>query len=769
MATGGAEPNVTNESSSITINKRSISDSNMLTLSSPTLPAANGSNSATTTPPGSPSESPTFTAFPAAEMPPSPSLESKESLEEDDEDAVGKSVPRALNVKTWLPEDQRIGLISATTLTEVVDAHYSSPLPEVDAVFPWLHGLHSRNISQRAFLDPLKRYRDRPFSAQNFLSDIKAPTGVRGLMIIKVGDVHNRHGSLVGSVAPEEILARSDDNNQFIPHFLFLDPEDGICLRNFQIQVAKWACISDMAIYIPDFANDRPLAICLARKIADAQENFRQQHPHVPKYSTYLVDDTMDQILNVAPHIVAVPPSSCEYDEDELRLKNWDSNFLFHERVEMSMMSSASPIGGDGDSTVWLGNTVDFETFVEYYHRSGFEDETIKTRNWATFVECFDGAQLPSVEILHQYIQEAQTVLNLEQREDQGNKSPKTELTPLSIQFPCSGALSLACCTDDDFLSIVSLCHLLYLRSKVKYKGRNAGVLIYCNDGYTETSLLALAYLIYSTGSQTSQAWLDLHVTYGRPFFCFPCDVVLLLALGPVLRKYSPALPGSRQLLEDHKSAKEDMSDIYADHNGDPFKSTEPWFSKLDGSLPSRILPHMYLGSLIHAENPELLAKLGIKRVLSVGETLTWMNYDTSETNVYDNPYDGISQLMYMDNIQDDGVDALMNSLTRCLEFLDEGYQLDEPTLVHCRVGVSRSATVCIAEVMKRLGVGLPRAYLFVRVRRLNVIIQPNLRFMFELVKWEELHRKCGEGWLREVDWHILCREIAIMNKAYIT
>jgi hypothetical protein len=31
-----------------------------------------------------------------------------------------------------------------------------------------------------------------------------------------------------------------------------------------------------------------------------------------------------------------------------------------------------------------------------------------------------------------------------------------------------------------------------------------------------------------------------------------------------------------------------------------------------------------------------------------------------------------------------------------------------------------------------------PRAYCFVRARRLNVIIQPHLRFAYELLKWEE-------------------------------
>lgn len=42
--------------------------------------------------------------------------------------------------------------------------------------------------------------------------------------------------------------------------------------------------------------------------------------------------------------------------------------------------------------------------------------------------------------------------------------------------------------------------------------------------------------------------------------------------------------------------------------------------------------------------------------------------------------------------------------------YIDEGHRADEPTLVHCRVGVSRSATICIAEVMRTLKMSLPRA-----------------------------------------------------------
>jgi dual specificity MAP kinase phosphatase len=87
---------------------------------------------------------------------------------------------------------------------------------------------------------------------------------------------------------------------------------------------------------------------------------------------------------------------------------------------------------------------------------------------------------------------------------------------------------------------------------------------------------------------------------------------------------------------------------------------------------------------------------------------------------------------------------------------------------------------------MRREEKTLPRAYLYVRARRLNVIIQPNLRFMYELMKWEELEhaRKLermsldpfidGGGvekreYKREMEWAWLCKEIADLNKTYTT
>jgi len=56
----------------------------------------------------------------------------------------------------------------------------------------------------------------------------------------------------------------------------------------------------------------------------------------------------------------------------------------------------------------------------------------------------------------------------------------------------------------------------------------------------------------------------------------------------------------------------------------------------------------------------------------------------------------------------------------------------------------------------------------YVRARRLNVIIQPHLRFMYELLKFEEkISFKNRSTPKRELEWTHIAREIATMNRPY--
>jgi hypothetical protein len=63
---------------------------------------------------------------------------------------------------------------------------------------------------------------------------------------------------------------------------------------------------------------------------------------------------------------------------------------------------------------------------------------------------------------------------------------------------------------------------------------------------------------------------------------------------------------------------------------------------------------------------------------------------------------------------------------------------------------------------MLHLKFTLAQAYVFVRARRLNVIIQPNLKFMYEMLQLEQ--KQTGSV---TITWPILCKEIATINNSY--
>ena len=205
---------------------------------------------------------------------------------------------------------------------------------------------------------------------------------------------------------------------------------------------------------------------------------------------------------------------------------------------------------------------------------------------------------------------------------------------------------------------------------------------IHCMDGYTETSLLALAYTMFADCLPVHEAWTRLHVEKNRNFFAYPSDVSLLSSIQPRLMQESPLSGGQA------------LSSL-------PIEPS--WKKQLDGSLPSRILPYMYLGNLAHANNPDLLKILGIHRVLSIGEPVNWANSSKAQDW-------GLEKLLFVNGVQDNGVDPLIGQFERCLEFVAKGKEEGTATLVHCRVGVSRSATICIAEVMASMGYSFPRA-----------------------------------------------------------
>ncbi|TFK49728.1 hypothetical protein OE88DRAFT_1755506 [Heliocybe sulcata] len=228
--------------------------------------------------------------------------------------------------------------------------------------------------------------------------------------------------------------------------------------------------------------------------------------------------------------------------------------------------------------------------------------------------------------------------------------------------------------------------------------------------------------------------------------------------------------------------------------------SHETWFSdpRFDGSFPSRVLPFLYLGNLNHATNAYMLHALGITHVVSVGECAlvpppsfaghgpvpadkgapgTPGKRGEGHGSLWIEEREGRIKVLDIKGVCDDGIDTLAPQLEPICEWIERARAGGGQVLVHCRVGVSRSATVTIAYVMKHLGVPLVDAYLIVRSRRLSVLIQPNMRLLYNLLGWEVrlARERAGEdeerlrGELaRCVNWPYLAREVHRLNEKYL-
>lgn len=82
-----------------------------------------------------------------------------------------------------------------------------------------------------------------------------------------------------------------------------------------------------------------------------------------------------------------------------------------------------------------------------------------------------------------------------------------------------------------------------------------------------------------------------------------------------------------------------------------------------------------------------------------------------------------------------------------------------------------------IAYVMKHLNLPLVDAYLVVRSRRLSVLIQPNMRLLYNLCGWEiRLAKERANGdreklkqeLCRALTWPYLAKEVFALNEKYL-
>lgn len=166
--------------------------------------------------------------------------------------------------------------LDAGLLAQALRGAATQPLPDPKLVFPWLHGLHPENQVQLAFFNSRRK------------ALRKTPKNLRAITLVKAGgDLTTAR--LKGAIAVTELMAPTGNRD---PVFYDVDPKDGFSVRNFHIQAAKMAMVSDIVVYGDESTSTEGLH-SLAKRISRAQIGYREKSdvggPEYPVYNTFVV------------------------------------------------------------------------------------------------------------------------------------------------------------------------------------------------------------------------------------------------------------------------------------------------------------------------------------------------------------------------------------------------------------------------------------------------------------------------------------------------
>ncbi|XP_073673636.1 protein phosphatase Slingshot homolog 2 [Garra rufa] len=136
---------------------------------------------------------------------------------------------------------------------------------------------------------------------------------------------------------------------------------------------------------------------------------------------------------------------------------------------------------------------------------------------------------------------------------------------------------------------------------------------------------------------------------------------------------------------------------------------------------PTEIFDHLFLGSEWNASNLEELQNSGVRYILNV-------------TREIDNFFPGLFEYHNI-RVYDEEATNLLEYWNDTYKFISKAKKAGVKCLVHCKMGVSRSASTVIAYAMKEYGWDLERAFDHVKERR--TVTKPNPSFMKQLEEYQ--------------------------------
>ncbi|XP_017782258.1 PREDICTED: protein phosphatase Slingshot isoform X3 [Nicrophorus vespilloides] len=136
---------------------------------------------------------------------------------------------------------------------------------------------------------------------------------------------------------------------------------------------------------------------------------------------------------------------------------------------------------------------------------------------------------------------------------------------------------------------------------------------------------------------------------------------------------------------------------------------------------PTEIFDHVYLGSEWNASNYEELQRNGVGHILNV-------------TREIDNFFPGTFDYLNI-RVYDDEKTDLLKYWDDTFKYISKARKKGSKVLVHCKMGVSRSASVVIAYAMKAYNLKFDKAMEYVKDKR--SCIKPNTNFLSQLETYQ--------------------------------
>lgn len=677
-------------------------------------------------------------------------------------------------------------LKSVPELWQLLDLYYSSenPAPLSLELFPYLHGLAS--IKQRAYyhdqfdverdLNVLALSNDEIAEKYPHFKELQLPHSAFHLMTVNT--LQSPNPSIINSVHMDDLLTLSPTTecisvSQDLDHTLY-EPFDSVYRlrnsaydelknRNYNLQIKLMAPLCHFLLYNDE--EDSSINVEAASLISSLMG------PN--KKPIYIVDFPFENLSAIEPYLNKNLKFAFCDPSNETECATARERIPLLEQTLMWLRNGFHTVFNG----LYVGNALN-------YHQIQAHPGVVPVE-FSVYICCHDRASMPTKDALNAAIR----VLN-----------DKQHSIPVSLEFPDFIGRYGSSIPEEDLLNYLNL--LRFIKLVIKSK---KNVFAYSYDGFAGSSLLLASYGLFAKFSQLEEGLLKMFLKL-KPKICLTKeDYYFLKTADPFIKWFRKFSTRNCELLFDIPLEKVGDTDYEQDASMD-------WFHN-EINLPSNIYGGIFLGSVEQASSLTVLSALNIKKVVSIDEKPEWFSalnvtfqhdatlatlgpvvkpifaFNDGKSLVYEvviesdavrskiitkgGNFPQLTSIVYIYNIRDDGKDSFLQLLEQCPDEIQKKVLVDprqeERVLFHCRVGVSRSATLIIASLMKYFSISFLESYLYVRVLRYNMIIQPNLRLFYELFLYGEHLRSSQIGASqRKLCWWTVCEQVYGLNKPYV-